>query len=45
MEGWTARYGKPLELSLTLHLATMAPDLVYRFDMDSEESTEIHIEQ
>ena len=28
MEGWTARYGKPLELSLTLHLATMAPDLV-----------------
>ena len=43
MEGWTARYGKPLELSLTLHLATMAPDLVYRFDMDSEESTEIHI--
>lgn len=43
MEGWTARYGKPLELSLALHLATMAPDLVYRFDMDAEESTEIHI--
>lgn len=43
MEGWTARYGKPLELSITLHLATMAPDLVYRFDMDKEESTEIHI--
>lgn len=43
MEGWTARYGKPLELSLTLHLATMAPDLVYRFDMDAEEDTKIHI--
>ena len=43
MEGWTARYGKPLELSLTLHLATMAPDLVYRFDMDADENTEIHI--
>lgn len=43
MEGWTARYGKPIELSITLHLATMAPDLVYRFDMDKEESTEIHI--
>lgn len=43
MEGWTARYGKPLELSLTLHLATMAPDLVYRFDMDSDEATKIHI--
>lgn len=43
MSGWTARYGKPLELSLTLHLATMAPDLVYRFDMDAEEDTKIHI--
>ena len=43
MEGWTARYGKPLELSITLHLVTMAPDLVYRFDMDQEEDTKINI--
>lgn len=43
MEGWTARYGKPIELSLALHIATMAPDLVYRLDMDEEEDTKIHI--
>lgn len=43
MEGWTARYGKPMELSLALHIATMAPDLVYRLDMDAEEDTRIHI--
>ena len=43
MDGWTARYGKPLELSIALHLATMAPDLVYRLDMDEEEDTKIHI--
>lgn len=43
MEGWTARYGKPMELSLALHIATMAPDLVYRLDMDAEEDTQIHI--
>lgn len=43
MEGWTARYGKPLELSITLHLATMAPDLVYRLDMDKQEDTKIVI--
>lgn len=43
MEGWTARYGKPIELSLALHIATMAPDLVYRLDMDAEEDTRIHI--
>ena len=43
MSGWTARYGKPLELSLTLHLATMAPDLVFRLDMDQQEDTQIHI--
>ena len=43
MDGWTSRYGKPLELSITLHLATMAPDLVYRLDMDEKEDTKIHI--
>ena len=43
MEGWTARYGKPIELSLALHIATMAPDLVYRLDMDAEEDTQILI--
>ena len=43
MEGWSARYGKPLTLSLTLHLATMAPDLAYKLIMDEEENTAINI--
>ena len=29
LTGWTGRYGKPIELSLALHLSTMAPDFVY----------------
>ena len=43
MDGWSARYGKPLDLSITLHLATMAPDLVYKLIMDEEENTAIYI--
>lgn len=43
MDGWSARYGKPLDLSLTLHLSTMAPDLVYKLIMDEEENTAINI--
>lgn len=43
MDGWAARYGKPLDLSITLHLATMAPDLVYKLIMDEEENTAIYI--
>lgn len=43
MEGWSSRYGKPLVLSLTLHLATMAPDLAYRVLMDEGENTKINI--
>lgn len=26
LDGWTGKYGKPLEFLLTLHLATMSPD-------------------
>lgn len=45
MQGWSARYGKPLPLSITLHLATMAPDLAYRVLMDEQENTLINIGQ
>ena len=30
LEGWSGRYGKPFELLLTLHVATMAPDFVQK---------------
>lgn len=36
LAGWTPRYGKPIELSLALHLSTMAPDFAYDFCMDDD---------
>ncbi len=40
LDGWTGRYSMPLEFLLSVHLATMAPDLSYElatsFDTDVE---------
>lgn len=41
LSGWTSRYGKPIELSLALHLSTMAPDFVYDFCMDKDLQTQV----
>lgn len=41
LDGWTGRYGKPIELSLALHLSTMAPDFVYDFCMDDDLQTDV----
>lgn len=43
LAGWTSRYGKPIELSIALHLATMAPDFVYDFCTDSALQTLVNI--
>ena len=43
LAGWSGRYGKPFELSLTLHVATMAPDLVKAFCMDKEIDAKVNI--
>lgn len=43
MSGWTSRYGKPVELSLALHLSTMAPDFVYDFCMHDNLQTRVNI--
>ena len=34
--GWTGKYGKPIEFSLTMHLATMSPDFTYKFVTDDD---------
>ena len=34
--GWTGKYGKPIEFSLAMHLATMSPDFTYKFATDDE---------
>ena len=41
LDGWTGRYGMPLEFLLSIHMATMMPDLAY--DMASEFETKIII--
>lgn len=41
LSDWTSRYGKPVELMLSLHLATMMPDLSY--DIVSQFNTKVNI--
>lgn len=43
LSGWTSRYGKPIELSLALHLSTMAPDFVYDFCANQNLQTSVNI--
>ena len=41
VDGWTGRYGMPLEFLLSVHIATMMPDLAY--DMVQAFPTEVEI--
>lgn len=41
LSDWTAKYGKPVELLLSLHLATMMPDLSY--DIVNQFNTKVNI--
>ena len=41
---WTARYGKPTELCLALHLSTMMPDLVSTIITDDNFNTKVTID-
>ena len=43
LAGWSGRYGKPFELMLTLHQATMAPDLVKEFAMNKDLDAKVHV--
>lgn len=43
LNNFTTKYGKPIELSLALHLSTMAPDFVYNFCMDNDLITTVHM--
>lgn len=44
LDGWTGRYGKPLEFLLSLHISTMAPDLAFHVATDKEFDTKVHID-
>lgn len=43
IDGWSGRYGKPLELLLTLHLATMTPDISMALATDADFNTKVNI--
>ena len=40
---WTARYGKPQELLLAIHLSTMMSDLAYRIAKDQDFNTKVNV--
>ncbi len=44
MTDWTSIYGKPIELFLALHLATMMPDLTYELASSDAFNTKVNIE-
>lgn len=44
LDGWTGRYGMPLEFLLSVHIATMAPDLAYRLTQDFETDVKIKLQ-
>lgn len=43
MSGWTGRYGKPFELMLSIHQATMAPDLVKEIAMNEDLDAKVNV--
>ena len=43
LAGWSGRYGKPFELMLTLHIASMSPDLVKEFAMNEDLDAKVHV--
>lgn len=45
LTGWSGRYGKPFELLLTLHVATMAPDLVNEFAQNPNLDAKVNIKR
>lgn len=44
MSNWSSKYGKPLEMFLSLHLATMMPDLSYNLAVEPCFNTKVNIE-
>ena len=43
LSNWTAIYGRPLELFLSLHLSSMMPDLPYQIAVDQAFNTKVNI--
>ena len=44
LSDWTAKYGRPTEMFISLHLATMMPDLVYKIASADEFNTKVDLQ-
>lgn len=44
LSDWTAKYGRPTEMFISLHLATMMPDLVYQIATAKEFNTKVDLQ-
>lgn len=44
LNGWTCKYGKPVEALLAMHIGTGAPDFVYQFATSPAVDTKVHID-
>lgn len=43
LDNWAARYGRPKELFLAIHLSTMMPDLAYKIATKQEFNTKVNL--
>lgn len=43
LSDWTAKYGRPTEMFIALHLATMMPDLTYQIAASPDFNTKVNI--
>ena len=43
LDNWSARYGRPKELLLAIHLSTMMPDLAYQIATSEDFNTKVNI--
>ena len=43
LSDWTAKYGRPTEMFISLHLSTMMPDLVYQIATAKEFNTKVDL--
>lgn len=44
LSDWTAKYGRPTEMFIALHLSTMMPDLVYEIATNDKFNTKVDIQ-
>ncbi len=44
LNGWTTKYGKPVEFLIAVHAATMAPDFAYKLATEGAVDAKVHVD-